>query len=197
MQAYRGDSSLRASGTEQGRPLAWLRRVFQKAVYWGVPSSINYQQGDSSENFPGGSDGKESACNAGDLGSVPGSGRSPWRREWQPTPVFLLGKSHGQRRLDGLQSMGSQRHDWVANSFTLQMRETQNLGQNRCCCPSGSTSQGCPGSHPVVWGPQVAEGSARGRPKEWRRELPEVSNVTAPPSAQLLWGLFLCFLRLM
>ena len=28
-------------------------------------------------DFPGGSDGKESACNAGDLGSVPGSGRSP------------------------------------------------------------------------------------------------------------------------
>ena len=27
--------------------------------------------------FPGGSDGKESACNAGDLGSVPGLGRSP------------------------------------------------------------------------------------------------------------------------
>ena len=29
------------------------------------------------EGFPGGSDGKQSACNAGDLGSVPGSGRSP------------------------------------------------------------------------------------------------------------------------
>ena len=28
-------------------------------------------------NFPGGSDGKESACNAGDLGSIPESGRSP------------------------------------------------------------------------------------------------------------------------
>ena len=27
--------------------------------------------------FPGGSDGKESACNAGDMGSIPGSGRSP------------------------------------------------------------------------------------------------------------------------
>ena len=27
--------------------------------------------------FPGGSDGKESACNAGDQGSIPGSGRSP------------------------------------------------------------------------------------------------------------------------
>ena len=31
----------------------------------------------------------------------------PWRREWQPTPVFLPGEFHGQRRLRGLQSIGS------------------------------------------------------------------------------------------
>ena len=41
------------------------------------------------------------ACNSGDTGSIPGSGRYPWRREWQPTPVFLPGKSHGQRSLVG------------------------------------------------------------------------------------------------
>ena len=39
--------------------------------------------------FPGGSDGEESAYNMGDLGSIPGLGRFPWRREWLPTPVFL------------------------------------------------------------------------------------------------------------
>ena len=32
---------------------------------------------ENNETFPGGSDGKESACNAGDLGSTPGSGKSP------------------------------------------------------------------------------------------------------------------------
>ena len=47
------------------------------------------------------SDGKESACNAGDLGLIPGSGRSPGEGKWQPTPVFLPGKSHGQRSLVG------------------------------------------------------------------------------------------------
>ena len=36
-------------------------------------------------------------------------GKIPWRREWLPTPVFLPGESHGQRRLEGLQSMGVQR----------------------------------------------------------------------------------------
>ena len=57
---------------------------------------------------------KASAYNVGDLGSIPGLGRSPWRRKWQPTPVFLPGKSHGwTEQPDRLQSMGLQRigHD--------------------------------------------------------------------------------------
>ena len=51
------------------------------------------------DKVPGDSDGKESACNAGDLGLIPGS--VPWRREQQPTPVFLPGEFHGQRSLAG------------------------------------------------------------------------------------------------
>ena len=57
--------------------------------------------------FHGGSDGKESACNAEDQGSIPGLG-IPWRRKWQPTSVFLPGESHGQRSLAGC-SIGPQR----------------------------------------------------------------------------------------
>ena len=57
--------------------------------------------------FPGGSDSKESVCNAGDMGSIiPELGRFPWRTAWQPTPVFLPGKSHGQRRLVGYSPWG-------------------------------------------------------------------------------------------
>ena len=45
----------------------------------------------------------ESACNVRDLGSIPGFdpsvGKIPWRREWQPTPVFLPGEFHEQRSL--------------------------------------------------------------------------------------------------
>ena len=41
---------------------------------------------------------KESACNAGDSGSIPGLGRFPWRRARQPTPVFLPGESLGQKQ---------------------------------------------------------------------------------------------------
>ena len=48
----------------------------------------------------------------------------PWRREWQPTPVFLPGESHGQRRLAGYRSLGSQRfrHNWVTKSSPLEHR---------------------------------------------------------------------------
>ena len=49
--------------------------------------------------LPSGSDGKESACNARDLGLVPGLGRSPG--EGHGTPLFFPGESHGQRILAG------------------------------------------------------------------------------------------------
>ena len=62
--------------------------------------------------FPGGSEVKASACNAGDLGSIPGLGRSiPWRRKWQPTPVFLPGESHGQRSLVSYSPRGREESD--------------------------------------------------------------------------------------
>ena len=62
--------------------------------------------------FPGGSDGKESACNAGDLGSIPGSGRS-LEKGMATHSSILAWRIHGQRTQGGLQFMGSQRvgHD--------------------------------------------------------------------------------------
>ena len=44
--------------------------------------------------FPGGSDDTESACNAGDLGFIPGLGRSPGEGRL-PAPVFWPGEFHG------------------------------------------------------------------------------------------------------
>ena len=56
------------------------------------------------------SDGKASACNA-DLGSIPGLGRFPRRRKWQPTAVFLPEESHGQRSLAGYSPWGHKELD--------------------------------------------------------------------------------------
>jgi len=57
-------------------------------------------------SFPGGSDGKESACDAGDPGLIPGSGRFTCRREWLPIPVFLPEEFFGQRILMGSSPQG-------------------------------------------------------------------------------------------
>lgn len=58
--------------------------------------------------FSGASVGKESACNAGGLNSVPGIGKIPWWRAWQSTPVFLPGEAPWTDEPGGLQSKGSQ-----------------------------------------------------------------------------------------
>ena len=58
-------------------------------------------------SFPGGSVGKDSSCSVGDclqcrrLEFDPWVRKNPWRRRWQPVPVFLPGKSHRQRSLMG------------------------------------------------------------------------------------------------
>ena len=54
--------------------------------------------------------GKESACNAWDLGSIPG-----WR-EWLSTPVFLPGESHGQRSLVGYSPWGHTESEWLTQT---------------------------------------------------------------------------------
>ena len=51
--------------------------------------------------FPGSLAGKESTCNAEDPSWIPRLGRPPGGGAWQPTPVFVPGKFHGQRSLAG------------------------------------------------------------------------------------------------
>ena len=50
----------------------------------------------------------------------------PWRRKWQPTPVFLSRKAHGQRRLVGCSPWGQPRveHDW-ATEHARRLRSTR------------------------------------------------------------------------
>ena len=62
--------------------------------------------------FPGGSAVKNSPASAGDadVGWIPGR-EDPWRRNWQPSPVFLPGKSHGQQSLTGYSPWGCKELD--------------------------------------------------------------------------------------
>ena len=97
----------------QGIPRDELKFDFILFVYfWGAIISFYFYRVNTNIwiislkfllGFPGGSDGKESACNAGG----PWVEKIPWRREWRATPVFLPGESHGPRSLVGYGLWGS------------------------------------------------------------------------------------------
>ena len=66
--------------------------------------------------FPGGANGKEPACQCRRrerCGFDSWVGKIPWRRAWQPTPVFLPGESHGQRSRVGCSSWGRKEVDTI------------------------------------------------------------------------------------
>ena len=65
------------------------------------------------KGFPGGSDGKESTWNVGDLDSIPGLGRSSGEGHGNPLKYSCVEDPHGQRSLAGYSPRGSQRvrHD--------------------------------------------------------------------------------------
>ena len=61
--------------------------------------------------FPGGSEGKESACNVGDLGSILGLGRPPRGGHGNPLQHSCLENPHEQRNLADCSSWGHKRSD--------------------------------------------------------------------------------------
>ena len=72
-------------------------------------------------DVPGGSDGKESACNAVNLDLIPSLGTwVPWRREWQPTLLFLPREFHEQRSLVGYGPWGHKELD-TTERLTLSL----------------------------------------------------------------------------
>ena len=70
--------------------------------------------------FPGGSDGKESACSSGDLGFISESKRSPGKGDGTHSRI-LAWRIPQTEGFGGLQAMGSQGvgHKWATNTFTL------------------------------------------------------------------------------
>ena len=98
--------------------------VCEVAVVTNIKKSRNFI---IFQGFPGGSEGKESAWNAGDPGSIPQIGKIFWRRAWQPTPVFLPGKFHGQRSL-----MGYSPQDRKESDMTERLTHTHKFP--KYCC---------------------------------------------------------------
>ena len=67
--------------------------------------SLGFLSGSVVKNLPA------NAGDARDSGLIPGSGRSPWSKKWQPTPIFLPGKPYGQRNLAGCSPWGHNESD--------------------------------------------------------------------------------------
>ena len=73
---------------------------------------------------------KAPVYNEGDLGSIPGSGRSPEERKWQSTPVFLPGESHGLRILVGYSPWGCKEWDTTEQLHYIYMGIGPSQGLN-------------------------------------------------------------------
>ena len=113
--------------------LEYLYFQFYSSVLWCMPIVIKLVKlimlrvcSNRRKSFPSGSEGKASACNAGDLGSI------PWRRKWQPTLAILPGKSHGRRSLtEGYSPWGHKESDTSErlhfNPLTTQLLLSTNV----------------------------------------------------------------------
>ena len=77
--------------------------------------------------FPGGSDGKESTYNVGDLGSIPGLGRSPGGGQGNPLPYSYLENPQRQRSLADYSPWGHKESDMTEWLSTAQQRANQYL----------------------------------------------------------------------
>ena len=99
------------------------RKLKNRIAMWSrnpTPGHVSIENSNSKKymhpyvhGFPSGSNGKESTCNADDLGSIPRLGRFPGEGQGNPLQYSCLENPHRPRSLAGLQSMGSQRvgHD--------------------------------------------------------------------------------------
>ena len=103
--------------------------------------------------FPGGPDRKESACNAGDLGLIPGLGRS-LEKEMATHSSILAGRISWTEEPGGLQSTGSQTvgHDWATKPST-QASLTLALSHKLLSpgCPANSQTQFLPSLFFKLW----------------------------------------------
>ena len=137
------------------------------------------------KGFPGGLVvKKKSTCNTGDMGLIPGLGRFSLSRKWQPTPVFLPGKSHGQKNLKVYRPAKSRTH-WVTEHARVHIAQ----GEGVPCIPD----------HPVIfnvtWSSTGFPGGSEVKASAWNAGDPgsipgwedPLEKEMAPHSSTLAW----------
>ena len=136
----------RFPGGGNGNPLQYScpenpmdRRVQQATVHGvteldmtEVTQHTCAESSNESKDFPGGSDSEESACNEGDLGSIPGLGRSPGGGNCNPLQYFCLENPHGQRSLAGYNPWGCKESDTTERPRAAHSRGCI-VSASHCC----------------------------------------------------------------
>ena len=125
----RDPGSVPGSGRSTGKGNGYSTLIFLPGEFHGQRSLVGYsawghKESDATEwttlslftftGFPGGASGKNPPANSGRhkrLGLDPWVRKIPWRRAWQPIPVFLAGESHGQRSLAAYSPWGLKESD--------------------------------------------------------------------------------------
>ena len=123
---------VRSLGREDPWRKMWLPTpIFLSGEFNGQRSLTDYspwgyQESDTTEwlslYFPWWYSGKEFTHQCRRLRFSPWIGKIPWRRKWQPTPVFLPGKFHGQRSLEGYSPRG---HKRVGHNLVTKQQQQQ------------------------------------------------------------------------
>ena len=111
----------------QAKLKIWIRQVDYHNVniltvilHYGFIRCHHWGKVNEGWSFPVGSEGKESACNAGNLAFNLWVRKIPWKRECVPTAVFLPGEFHGQRSLKGYSPWGHKELDMTERLILLQ-----------------------------------------------------------------------------
>ena len=118
----------------------------------------------------------DTKCSLGFLFEVPK--RFPWRRQWQPTPVLLPGKSHGWRSLVGCSPWGREESDTERLHFHFSLSCTGEGNGNpvQCSCLENPRDGGAPGCH--LWGRIESDATeATQQQQQQQQEIPWASLV--------------------
>ena len=109
--------------------------MLSSCQFENVLSVLQEKSNSEYQRFPGGAVVKNLPAKAGDTRDaeslIPGSGRSPWIRKWQPTPVFLPGKSNGQRSLAEWSPQSCKESDMTEQLSTRFLTFYSNCGEDR------------------------------------------------------------------
>ena len=105
-----------------------FRRIIEGKLSYFLARKENLQF----KGFPGGSDSKESACNAGDLDSIPGLGRSPGGGNCNLLQYSCLEHPHGERSLAGYNPWGRKELDATERSRAAHSRGCL-VSTSHCC----------------------------------------------------------------